>query len=159
MAIRRRCDCCPQVLAEGDTVLVDAGCSYNGYASDITRVWPVGGAFSEPQRRLYDEVLRCQRACLEALREPGVDRRTLQRLACRLLSDSLVRLGVFPGIEPEEVLKQKLFKPYYPHGVSHYLGLDVHDTQSPWGGGEGGWVAGWLLAGGRRWPEVGERFT
>ncbi|KAK4702394.1 hypothetical protein P7C70_g3829, partial [Phenoliferia sp. Uapishka_3] len=113
-------------LHSGDLVLLDAGCEYGGYASDITRTFPVSGSFSSPQRDLYEAVLRVEKECIKLCTEGG--RWTLDglhRKSCELMKGELGRLGfVLRGSEMERLL--------YPHFVGHPVGIDLHDCSS-WG--------------------------
>ncbi|WVR08020.1 hypothetical protein IAU60_005064 [Kwoniella sp. DSM 27419] len=113
----------PQVL------LIDAGCEWSGYASDITRTIPVGngGRFTKEGADIYDLVLRMQKEC-EAMVKPGIHWDTLHLHAHRVLVDGLLKLGVFRG-EPEQVLQSGITAGLFPHGLGHSLGLDVHDSR------------------------------
>ena len=115
-----------QRLEQGDLVLVDAGCELGGYASDITRTWPVGGTFSPAQRDLYESVLSIQQALIEAVR-PGVSWQEIQDLNVRLSVEALRSLGVLDG-EIDEQIERGTYKQYVPHSFGHWLGLDVHDV-------------------------------
>ncbi|KAI8918042.1 peptidase M24, structural domain-containing protein [Entophlyctis helioformis] len=113
-----------QVLKDGDLLLVDAGAEYGGYASDISRTWPVSGKFTAGQRKLYDIVLRVQKQLVARCREDAnTTLDELQRETCAMLEDELVVL-----------LGRKLHRgelnTLYPHHVGHWLGMDVHDTGS-----------------------------
>lgn len=114
-------------LKKGDLLLIDAGCEYNLYASDITRVFPVGGKFSKAQRKIYDIVLNAQLEVIKLIK-PGIYFKELQECAVKCLSKSLLDLGFLQG-ELDEVIKTQSYKKYFPHGVSHSIGLDVHDAQ------------------------------
>lgn len=113
-------------LKDGDLLLVDAGCEYKGYASDITRTFPVNGKFTKPQREVYDVVLEVQLACLEFTKTGNT---VLQRqdLSIELLTEGMKKLGLLKG-STKELIKKKEYLKYYMHGVGHYLGLDVHDA-------------------------------
>lgn len=115
---------CP--LESNDLVLIDAGCSLEGYASDITRTWPVNGQFTADQRVIYDLVLKTQKTLI-AMVKPGVKIPELQEETIRLLTEGLIEAGVIK-ISYEEARQNDTFKAWYPHGVSHYLGLNVHDA-------------------------------
>ena len=112
-------------LKDGELILMDAGSEFKLYASDITRCFPVNGKFSDAQKVVYEIVLRTQKAVIAEIK-PGVLRSTIGDLAIRLLSVGLIELGVLN--EPlSEVIEKELYKPYYPHGIGHWMGLDVHD--------------------------------
>ncbi|HEX9952399.1 MAG TPA: aminopeptidase P family protein [Rubricoccaceae bacterium] len=117
------------VLEAGDLLLVDAGAVSVGtrYASDLTRTMPVGGTFSERQRALYDVVLAAQTAAIEAMR-PGVPFRDLHTLAARTITTGLADLGLMRG-DPDEAVAAGAHALFFPHGLGHALGLDVHDME------------------------------
>ncbi len=113
-------------LRDGDLVLVDAGAEYKGYASDITRTFPVNGRFSEAQREIYELVLETQVSCVN-MAQPGVTMEELKSHSIRMLTEGMVRLGLLKG-ETEELIKGEKYKQFYMHGLGHYLGMDVHDV-------------------------------
>jgi len=113
-------------LKDGDLLLVDAGAHYKGYASDITRTYPVGGRFTKAQREVYDTVLEVEIACLDATRK-GNTVKQRHELSIELLTEGMKKLGLLKG-KTKDLIKQKKFMKYYMHGVGHYLGLDVHDA-------------------------------
>ncbi len=115
------CEC-----KSGDLVLVDAGAEYKYMASDITRCFPVSGKFSQPQKDMYNEVLKVQKDMVDLVK-PGASFKELTEKANTALTESLMNLGFFKGSSKDEVLEKQTFKKYYPHGLGHYLGLDVHD--------------------------------
>jgi Xaa-Pro aminopeptidase len=117
-----------QKLREGEIVLVDAGCELEGYASDVTRSYPVGGRFSGAGRALYEVVLAAQEAAL-AHAGPGQTLPAVHGAAVRALVEGLVALGILAG-NVDELVSQESYKPYYMHQTSHWLGLDVHDVGS-----------------------------
>ncbi len=114
------------MLADGDLLLCDAGAEYAGYASDITRTWPVNGRYSKEQRALYDVVLAAQHAAMARAR-PGQPWIAGHEAAVETLTDGLLSLGLLKG-----TLKQALasgsYKKFYMHKTGHWLGLDVHDV-------------------------------
>ncbi|XP_063245058.1 xaa-Pro aminopeptidase 3 isoform X2 [Bacillus rossius redtenbacheri] len=115
-----------QVVRAGEMVLMDAGCEYHGYSSDITRTWPVSGRFSPAQRDLYEVVLAVQSDVLRECRHrPSLD--ALFRAMCCSLGRYLREIGLLPRHLSGEELAQAAYK-FCPHHVSHYLGMDVHDT-------------------------------
>ncbi|MEM9266658.1 MAG: aminopeptidase P family protein, partial [Cyanobacteria bacterium P01_F01_bin.13] len=115
-------------LGENDLVLADVGAETDtGWASDITRTWPVRGKFSSTQRDVYDIVLAAHDACIEAAKS-GVEYKQLHLLACRTLAAGLVDLGILVG-QPDDLVEQDAHALFFPHGVGHLLGLDVHDME------------------------------
>jgi Xaa-Pro aminopeptidase len=107
------------ILHDGDLVLMDAGCEWNGYASDITRVWPVNGKFTKAQLDIYNLVLRVNKLCIQKCRS-GISIRELQHFAEEKLAEGLIELGIMK--------KHESVQRFYPHNIGHYLGMDVHDT-------------------------------
>ena len=114
------------VLRDGELVLIDAGCEWQGYASDVTRTFPVGAAFSSPQRTLYELVLEAQRAAIAKAR-PQEPYQAMHDAALTVLVEGLVRHGLLRG-EVAGLLEQQAYKHVYPHKTGHFLGLDVHDV-------------------------------
>lgn len=115
-----------QVCKDGDLLLIDAGAEYNFYTGDITRTFPVNGRFTTHQKRVYDLVLKVQKQVIEAIK-PGVVFKDLQEMGVNLLTDAMFELGLLTG-RKEDVLKSFEYKKYYPHGIGHWLGMDVHDA-------------------------------
>ena len=113
-------------LRDGDLLLVDAGAEYKGYASDITRTYPINGRFTKPQREIYELVLKAQKACVEMVR-PGVTHDQLKQHSIEVLTEGMVELGLLKG-DPKELIKEKKHEQFYMHGLGHMLGLDVHDV-------------------------------
>ena len=107
-------------------MLIDAGCEYCGYAGDITRTFPVNGKFSKPQREIYDIVLESLETALELYR-PGTSIYEVNQEVVRIMITGLVRLGILKG-EIDELIANNAHRPYFMHGLSHWLGLDVHDV-------------------------------
>ena len=115
-------------LREKDLILADVGAeTETGWASDITRTWPVSGIFSSTQRDIYDVVLAAHDACIDAAK-PGVEYKDLHLLACCTLAAGLVELGILVG-QPDDLVEQDAHALFFPHGVGHLLGLDVHDME------------------------------
>jgi Xaa-Pro aminopeptidase len=114
-------------LADGQLLLIDAGAEYRGYTADVTRTFPVSGRFTAFQRDLYEVVLAAQQACIEMAR-PGRTTIEMQRTAEATLSDGLRGLGLLTG-STDELVDSKAIKVFFPHGIGHALGLDVHDVQ------------------------------
>ena len=117
-------------LAEGSLLLLDGGGELRstGYGADITRTWPVGGRFNGQQRAAYDAVLAAQKASL-ALCRPGVRYRDVHDASCRVLATFLVDEGLLRGTV-DAVLETHAHALFFPHGVGHHLGLDVHDLEN-----------------------------
>lgn len=114
------------VLGDGDLVLIDAGCELDGYASDITRTFPVNGRFSQPQRELYTLVLAAQSAAIETA-QPGCHWNAPHEAAVQVLTEGLVDLGLLKG-KLAKLIEDEAYKPYYMHRTGHWLGMDVHDV-------------------------------
>jgi Xaa-Pro aminopeptidase len=114
------------VLRDDDLLLIDAGCELDGYASDLTRTFPVNGRFSAAQREVYDIVLAAQRAALESVR-PGAAWNEPHDAAVRVLAQGLIDLKLITG-SLQEVLEKETYKRFYMHRTGHWLGLDVHDA-------------------------------
>ena len=115
-------------LQPGDLILADVGAETPlGWASDLTRTFPVTGKFSPTQRDIYDRVLAAQERCIEAL-APGVEYRDIHLLAALTLAEGLVDLGILRGI-PSELVDRDVHALFFPHGIGHLLGLDVHDME------------------------------
>ena len=113
-------------LRDGDLLLVDAGAEYKGYASDITRTFPINGHYTQAQRDIYDLVLKAQMQCVEMVR-PGVTHEQLKQHSIEVLTEGMVELGLLKG-DPEELIKEKKHEQFYMHGLGHMLGIDVHDV-------------------------------
>lgn len=113
-------------LKDGDLLLIDAGAEFEGYASDITRTFPVNGKFSKAQREIYELVLDVQLKCIDLTRT-GVTIKQRQDKSIEYLTEGMLRLGLLKG-KAETVIRKKQYMKYYMHGVGHYLGLDVHDA-------------------------------
>ena len=117
-------------MEDGELVLIDAGCELDGYASDITRTFPVNGRFSAPQRTLYELVLAAQDAALAAI-GPGRPYSAFHEAALRVLTQGMLDLGLIaPGKfgSVEDAIAAKAHVPFYMHGTGHWLGMDVHDV-------------------------------
>ena len=115
---------------DGELVLVDAGCELDGYASDITRTWPVNGRFSAPQRALYELVLQAQQAAFAAV-VPGRPYSDMHTAAVNVLAAGMLELGLIDRTKygtVEDAVLDKAHLPFYMHGTGHWLGMDVHDV-------------------------------
>ncbi len=113
-------------LKDGDLILIDAGAEYQGYASDITRTFPVNGKYTKAQREVYDVVLDVQLRCIEYTKT-GNTVKGRQEFSIELLTEGMKKLGLLKG-STKDLIKKKAYMKYYMHGVGHYLGLDVHDA-------------------------------
>ncbi|MGO9264194.1 MAG: aminopeptidase P N-terminal domain-containing protein [Candidatus Binataceae bacterium] len=113
-------------MRAGDLLLIDAGCEYDFYASDVTRTFPIGTRFTPLQRDLYEIVLAAQLKAIAAIR-PGVKFDDPHDAAVDVLVEGMCHLGLFKE-SPAEVREKSLFRRYYMHRTSHWLGMDVHDV-------------------------------
>ena len=107
-------------------LLLDAGCEWDCYASDITRTFPINGKFTKESRAIYDIVLKMQLECIAALRE-DVLWDDIHLLAHKIAIDGLLELGILKG-DKDEILANRTSVAFFPHGLGHYLGMDTHDT-------------------------------
>ncbi|MDJ0553859.1 MAG: aminopeptidase P family protein [Microcoleaceae cyanobacterium MO_207.B10] len=115
-------------LQTGDLLLADVGAETSlGWASDVTRTWPVSGKFSPTQRDIYNVVLAAHDACLAKVK-PGVEYVDIHLLAAQVIAEGLVDLGILKG-KPEDLVEMDAHALFFPHGVGHLLGLDVHDME------------------------------
>ena len=124
----------PQKIHEGDIVMIDGGTSCEGYASDITRTFPVNGRFTPEQRAIYEVVLKAQRAALDKIR-PGNHWNEPHDAAVRAITQGLVRLGLLKGKVPA-LIRSEAYRQYFMHRTGHWLGMDVHDVGDYKVGGE-----------------------
>ena len=113
-------------IKEGDLVLIDAGCEYEYYASDITRTFPANGKFSKEQKAIYEIVLKAQEAAINAVR-PGATWDAPHKESVKVITQGLVKLGLLKG-RPAQLIKNEAYKDFYMHRVGHWLGMDVHDV-------------------------------
>jgi Xaa-Pro aminopeptidase len=132
-------------IKPGDLLLIDAGAEYQGYASDITRTFPVDGRYTAPQRAIYQLVLDAQRAAIAAA-QPGASWIAPHDAAVHVLAEGLLRLGLLKGTL-SQALKEQSYRRFYMHKTGHWLGLDVHD------------VGDYRIAGEFRLLEPGMAFT
>lgn len=117
-----------QPLKDGDLLLIDAGCEFAMYAGDITRTFPINGTFTQAQREIYEIVLQAQKRAIELL----ITGNSIQQAndeVVRIKVEGLLRLGILQG-NAEQLIEQKAYRPFYMHGLGHWLGLDVHDVGS-----------------------------
>ncbi len=113
-------------LIKNELLLVDAGCEYEMYASDITRTYPISGKFSKEQLEIYKIVLDAMNAAIDKVKE-GNNIMEPQEISEKIITNGLVELGLLHG-DPEELHKKGAFKDFYMHKIGHWLGLDVHDA-------------------------------
>ncbi len=113
-------------MADGDLLLIDAGCELDGYASDITRTFPVNGRFSGPQREIYGLVLEAQKAAMSQTRA-GKNWNEPHDAAVTTLTQGMLDLGLLSG-SLDEALSKETYRRFYMHRTGHWLGLDVHDA-------------------------------
>ncbi len=114
------------LLNDGDLLLIDAGCELNGYASDITRTFPVNGKYSGPQRDIYELVLAAQAAAIKQVK-PGNEWEDPHRAAVEILAQGFIDLGLCQGTR-DAVIESGDYKKFYMHRTGHWLGMDVHDV-------------------------------
>ncbi|MGZ3769258.1 MAG: aminopeptidase P family protein [Bdellovibrio sp.] len=115
-----------QVCDEGELLLIDAGAEYNYYTGDITRTFPVSGKFTDEQARVYEGVLKVQKQIIDFVK-PGVVFKDLHDMGTSLLTDVMLELGLLSG-RKDDLIQALAQKKYYPHGIGHWLGMDVHDA-------------------------------
>jgi Xaa-Pro aminopeptidase len=115
-----------QPLASGDLLLIDAGCEFECYASDITRTFPVNGRFTSEQRAVYEVVLEANRAAIACVR-PGNHWNQPHEAAVRVITHGLVKLGLLKG-RPASLIRSGAYRRFFMHRTGHWLGLDVHDV-------------------------------
>jgi Xaa-Pro aminopeptidase len=115
-----------RVMNDSELVLIDAGCEYDYYASDVTRTFPVNGRFSDEQRAVYEVVLHAQKAGIDAVK-PGVTLKDIHDGAVRSITEGLVGIGLLKG-DVDSLVEEKKYEPFYMHRTSHWLGMDVHDV-------------------------------
>jgi len=113
-------------MKEGDLVLIDAGCEYDYYASDVTRTFPVNGHFSRQQRAIYELVLEAQLAAIAEI-APGKHWNQAHDATVKVITQGLVRLGLLKG-RVSSLIKKGAYRDFYMHRAGHWLGLDVHDV-------------------------------
>ena len=113
-------------MLDGELLLVDAGCEYSYYASDVTRTFPVNGRFTDAQRTIYEIVLAAQEAAIGATR-PQATLEDIHRMALGEVAKGLIQVGILRA-SLDEVLEKELYKPFFMHKTSHFLGMDVHDV-------------------------------
>ena len=112
-------------IGESDLVLIDAAAEVDGYSSDITRTFPANGAFTAPQRAMYEVVLEAEKKGM-AMAAPGTTMGDIHETAVRILSEGMVDLGLLPG-PVDDHISMAHYREFYMHNTGHWLGLDVHD--------------------------------
>jgi Xaa-Pro aminopeptidase len=117
-----------QPMAAGSMIVNDAACEYAMYSADVTRSYPAAGKFSADQRAIYEIVLAAQNAGIKLAR-PGIPYRDVHVATVEVVVDGLIKLGILAG-NRDQILKDRTFEKFYPHGSGHWLGLDVHDAGS-----------------------------
>ena len=113
-------------LRDGELVLIDAGCEYRGYAGDITRTFPINGKFTPAQREIYDIVLASLDTALTLYR-PGTSIQEVTSEVVRIMIAGLVKLDILKG-DVDQLMADNAHRAFFMHGLSHWLGLDVHDV-------------------------------
>jgi Xaa-Pro aminopeptidase len=113
-------------MQDGELLLIDAGCEFDYYASDVTRTLPVGGRYSRRQRAVYEVVLEAQRAAIAKVRS-GAHWNSPHEAAVRAITQGLVRIGLLKGRVPK-LIKDGAYRQFFMHRVGHWLGMDVHDV-------------------------------
>lgn len=114
-------------LKKTDLMLIDAGCEYNHFASDITRTFPISGKFSKKQSEIYSIALDTQKSCIKMVK-PGVSIFDIHNHACEEITKGLKALGIFKDLPIKDIIKSQTHRIFFPHGIGHMLGLDVHDV-------------------------------
>jgi len=115
-----------RVLQKNDLLLIDAGAEYDYYTADITRTFPVRRKFSKEERDIYQAVLKTQLACIK-MAKPGTTMNALHKKSVEILVEELKKLKVLKGAS-KKLIDDETYKNFYPHGIGHWLGMDVHDV-------------------------------
>lgn len=113
-------------VKDGDLVLIDAGCEFGHYASDITRTFPANGKFSPAQKAIYEIVLQAQQAAIEAV-QPGAAWDEPHKASIKVITQGLLKLGLLEG-RLSHLIKSGAYRDFYMHRVGHWIGMDVHDV-------------------------------
>ena len=121
-------------MEKGELLLIDAGCEYDYYASDVTRTFPVDGHFSREQQAIYELVLEAQEAGIAKTRKDG-SLEQIHATCVDVITKGLVKLGLLQG-DVEQLVKDEAYKPFFMHKTSHWLGMDVHDVGNYYVGGK-----------------------
>lgn len=115
-----------QTCEKGDLLLIDSGAEYNYFTGDITRTYPVSGKFTDVQAEVYQGVLDVQKFLIDMVK-PGIFFKDLHDVGASMLTDVMLELGLLTG-RKEDIMAANLHRKYYPHGIGHWLGMDVHDA-------------------------------
>ncbi len=115
-----------EVCKDGDLLLIDAAGEFNYFTSDITRTFPINGRFTDAQAEVYEGVLKIQKSIIDCVK-PGVLFADLHEMGATQLTELMLKLGLMSG-RKEDLMAANKHRKYYPHGIGHYLGMDVHDT-------------------------------
>jgi Xaa-Pro aminopeptidase len=121
-------------MEDGELLLIDAGCEYDYYASDVTRTFPVGGTFTKEQQAIYELVLDAQEAGIDKTRK-GSSLDQIHASCVDVITRGLVKLGILQG-DVDQLIKDESYKPFFMHKTSHWLGMDVHDVGNYYVGGK-----------------------
>ncbi|MFO0741413.1 MAG: aminopeptidase P N-terminal domain-containing protein [Labilithrix sp.] len=121
-------------MEDGELLLIDAGCEYDYFASDVTRTFPVGGKFNKQQEAIYNLVLDAQLAGIEKTRK-GSSIEAIHNTCVEVITKGLVGLGLLEG-DVDTLIKEEKYKPFYMHKTCHWLGMDVHDVGNYYVGGK-----------------------
>ena len=113
-------------MQDGELLLIDAGCEFDYYASDVTRTLPVGGRYNRRQRAIYEIVLEAQKAAISKVRA-GAHWNEPHEAAVRAITQGLVRIGLLKGRVPK-LIKDGAYRQFFMHRTGHWLGMDVHDV-------------------------------
>jgi Xaa-Pro aminopeptidase len=113
-------------MKDGEVLLNDSGAEYAGYAADVTRTYPVSGRFSTEQKAIYEVILAAQKGAM-AIVKPGVTHEEIEKTSARLQTEGLVKLGLLSG-DVEKLVADNAHRRFTLHGISHWVGLDVHDA-------------------------------
>ncbi len=113
-------------MKDGEVLLNDSGAEYGYYATDITRTYPVSGHFSREQRAVYEAVLAAQKGTMATVK-PGVTHDEVEKTSARLQTEGLVKLGLLTG-DVDKLVADASYRRFTVHGISHWVGLDVHDA-------------------------------
>ena len=118
-----------RILQKNELLLIDAGCEFNGYASDITRTFPISGKFTKAQKLIYEIVLLAQKEAIKKIKL-GEKYNAPHEAAVRSITQSLISAGLIKKSSVDEVIEKQDYKKFYMHRTGHWLGLDVHDVGS-----------------------------
>jgi len=117
-----------KMMFNNELLLVDAGCEFGYYASDITRTIPINGIFSSAQKQIYQLVLNTQKTCISMVK-PGVSLMDLHKKSVEMITEGLINLEILVGMV-EDNITNNTYKQFYMHGLGHWMGMDVHDCNT-----------------------------